>query len=444
MKRWYWMLGALLASTSVQAQTLTEAVTEAVREHPVTRTELARYQQRLAEARAQKGAYLPSLNLEGRSGYGSHESEVEGISQQSDPHDYRRGSITLSQLIWDGNRTLNQIRQANDEADYQRWQVASAANRIALSAIQAYLDVLQQQRLVELAQSNVEHHQSTAADIRRRSDAGAGTTTDTSQVEGRLARAQASLIAARNNLEDARSAYIRYVGEAPGRLQLPEDVSMSVIPDDLDRVMAMATANNPLLIAARQSIQAAGHEVAAERGDFLPSFSVEASRLISRDYDFEGSDADDWSAEMVMRYNLYRGGSDLAELHARDHALEAVRHDSDRALREVRDELRLAWNARDYLQNELPYLKQHIDASEQTRINYRKQFDIGRRTLLDLLDSENEVYDARRSRLQAEFDLRQARYRILAATGQLLDSMQVNVRPSADGQLTADDGQAVP
>ncbi|RKR06871.1 adhesin transport system outer membrane protein [Kushneria sinocarnis] len=434
VKRWSWLLGS-----QVQAQTLTEAVTEAVREHPVTRTELSRYQQRLEEARAQKGAYLPSVTLEGRTGYGRQESEVEGVDQSSDPHDYQRGSITLSQLIWDGNRTVNRIRQANDEADYQRWQTASAANQIALSTVQAYLEVLLNQQLVELAERNVEQHQRTAADIRRRSEAGAGTTTDTSQVEGRLARARASLVAARNNLEDARSAYIRLVGEAPGQLRLPETVDMTAIPEDLERVMAMATANNPLLIATRESVQAAGHEVAAERGDFLPSFNVEASRLTSRDYDFEGSDADDWKAELVMRYNLYRGGSDLAELRARDHALEAVRHDSDRALREVRDELRLAWNARDYLRNELPYLEQHVDASEQTRTNYRKQFDIGRRTLLDLLDSENEVYDARRARLQAEFDLRRARYRLLAVTGQLLDSMRVNVRPSADGTLIARD-----
>ncbi|WP_162617934.1 TolC family outer membrane protein [Salinicola halophilus] len=424
-----WILGAGLAALagSAQAQTLTEAVTRAVMEYPTTRTEMARYQQNLEDARAERGAYLPSIDVEARVGYGENETETDGISRTSDPHSYRRGQITLSQLIWDGNTTLERIRQADAESDYQRWQVAAAANQVGLVTIESYLDVLLRQRLLELAQRNVDTHQRIAADIRRRGELGAGTATDTTQVEGRMAQAQASLIAARNNLDDAISSFLRYVGESPRNLTLPDAVDTSAVPDDFDAAMAMATAQNPLVISASHSIAAAQHEVAAERGDFLPTFRAEASRLASRDYDYDGNQADDWNADLVMSWNLYRGGIDTAQMRSREEALRAVRYDSDRSLREIRDELRLAWNARDYVSSQVGFLSQYVDSAQKTRVNYRKQFDIGRRTLLDMLDSETELFEAQQAEVQAEFALRRANYRLLSATGQLLDTLEVNV-----------------
>ncbi|WP_457808588.1 TolC family outer membrane protein [Kushneria sp. EE4] len=445
MKKWWAGLYVLSLAGAAQAQSLDEAVTQAIMENPITRTEVARYEQFRDSARAQRGAWLPSVDLEARAGRGQNESEVNGIDRSSDAHNYRRGSITLSQLIWDNNRTLERVRNADSQIDYQRWEVAAAANRVGLATIETYLDVLQTQRLVALAERNVDTHQRIAADIRRRSELGAGTATDASQVDGRLARSQSSLIAAYNNHEDAISSFLRLVGESPRDLTPPDAVDLSPVPAELEQALAMANENNPILVAARHSVTAAGHEVGAERSNFLPELRFQASRLTSRDYDFEGSRANDWNAELVMSWNLYRGGSDAAELRARHHSLEAVQYDSDRALREVRDELRLAWNARDYVTSQLPYLERHVSASEQTRVNYRKQFDIGRRTLLDVLDSETELYSAQQDQVQARFALTRARYRLLAVTGNLLDTLQIRIdQGNVDGNQLLGAGSPAP
>lgn len=427
MKKWLATALATLILSPAQAQTLTMAVSQAVRENPIIRTELARYQQRRYEASAQRGAYLPTIGLSARYGQGQFESETNGISQDSDQHSYQRATITLSQLIWDGNLTVERINQASSEADYQRLQVAAAASEIGLRTVRAYNEVLLSQQLVTLAEQNVIKHRQIAADISRRAESGAGTSTDTSQVEGRLAQAEASLISAQNNLRDAESSYLRYVGDSPLNLIPPESVDTSALPNDLAGALKLAAEQNPLIASAHMSIKAAKHEVGAQRGSFSPAFAFEANRMISHDYDYVGVRNDDWSAELVMSYNLYRGGADLNNLQASASALEAVRYDSDRALREVQDELRLAWNARESINNQLPYLQRHIETSEQTKINYRKQFDIGRRTLLDLLDSENEFYRARQALLQAQYDLTRADYRLLASTGALLDTLEIEL-----------------
>ncbi|MCM2972051.1 TolC family outer membrane protein [Larsenimonas suaedae] len=427
-QRWCWWMALCLAPSAVQAQTLAEAVSKAVHEHPITRAEIARFEARAADTRAAKGAYLPSVNVSARTGRGSFESEVNGIAANSEPHDYRRASVTLTQLIWDGNATVARIRQAGAEQEYQKLQAAAAANSVALSSIEAYLNVLRSEQLVALAENNVRLHEDTASDIRRRAEQGAGTTADSTQVDGRLAQARASLMAARNNLADARSAFQRYIGEAPRGLSMPEAPSLEGLPSSLEQVEALAYSQNPLLLSAKASIRSQQHQRQVEKGDFWPTFSFEANRSWAEDYDYEGVSDNDWSTDLVMNYNLYRGGIDSAELRAQTRELEVVQYETDRARREVNDELRLAWNARDFLKSQMPYLEQHLESSKASRVNYRKQFDIGRRTLLDLLDSETEYYQAQQAELQAQFDLMRARYRLLSATGQLLDTLKVDVR----------------
>ncbi|MEO1874817.1 MAG: TolC family protein [Cobetia sp.] len=180
-------------------------------------------------------------------------------------------------------------------------------------------------------------------------------------------------------------------------------------------------------------VDAARHEVNAEKGDNYPEFSLEGNRTLDNDYDQDKSKSDDWSVELVMRYNLYRGGRDQSEIRGRQAALEAVEHDNDRVMRDVRDEIRLAWNARENLKRQIDYLESYVRAATDTRESYRKQFDIGRRTLLDLLDSESELFTSQQNLIRARFDLETANYRLLSATGALLDSMNVAVPVQQQG-----------
>nr|POR05513.1 hypothetical protein BOH68_13300 [Cobetia sp. MM1IDA2H-1] len=419
------------SSFSASAQSLEEAVSKAVMENPRTRLQVTRHIQRLEEAEVQRGAYRPTVDLTGRLGYGKFDSEDDGVNDEDDWHDYRRLDLTIRQLLWDGDTTIERIRQAETEADYQRLQTAAEANDVALDTAGAYLDVMRDELILKYAQANLDAHRRISSDIGRRAESGLGARSDVRQVDGRLANAEASVLSARNNLEDSRSAYLRLVGELPTDLNLPS-LDTDLISADVESAYVQANQRNPLLAAARVSIDAARHEVNAEKGDNYPEFSIEGNRTLTDDYDQDESSSDDWSVELVMRYNLYRGGRDQAEIRGRQAALETVEHDNDRVMRDVRDEIRLAWNARENLKRQIDYLESYVRAATDTRESYRKQFDIGRRTLLDLLDSESELFTSQQNLIRARFDLETANYRLLSATGALLDSMNVAV-PTRQG-----------
>ena len=425
------VMAGMSSSLSASAQSLEEAVSKAVMENPRTRLQVARHIQRLEEAEVQRGAYRPTVDLTGRLGYGKFDSEDDGVNDEDDWHDYRRLDLTIRQLLWDGDTTIERIRQAETEADYQRLQTAAEANDVALDTAGAYLDVMRDELILKYAQANLDAHRRISSDIGRRAESGLGARSDVRQVDGRLANAEASVLSARNNLEDSRSAYLRLVGELPTDLNLPS-LDTDLISADVESAYVQANQRNPLLAAARVSIDAARHEVNAEKGDNYPEFSIEGNRTLTDDYDQDESSSDDWSVELVMRYNLYRGGRDQAEIRGSEAALETVEHDNDRVMRDVRDEIRLAWNARENLKRQIDYLESYVRAATDTRESYRKQFDIGRRTLLDLLDSESELFTSQQNLIRARFDLETANYRLLSATGALLDSMNVAV-PTRQG-----------
>ncbi|MBU3009105.1 TolC family outer membrane protein [Cobetia amphilecti] len=401
-------------------------------ENPRTRVQVSRHIQRLEEAETQRGAYRPTVDLTGRLGYGKFDSEDDGVNDDDDWHDYTRLDLTIRQLLWDGNTTIERIRQAETEADYQRLQVAAEANDIALDTAGAYLQVMRDELILKYAQANLEAHRRISNDIGRRAESGLGARSDVRQVDGRLANAEASVLSSINNLEDSRSAYLRLVGEMPSDLSMP-GIDTNLLSEDVESAYVQANQRNPLLAAARVSIDAARHEVNAEKGDNYPEFSLEGNRTLDNDYDQDKSKSDDWSVELVMRYNLYRGGRDQSEIRGRQAALEAVEHDNDRVMRDVRDEIRLAWNARENLKRQIDYLESYVRAATDTRESYRKQFDIGRRTLLDLLDSESELFTSQQNLIRARFDLETANYRLLSATGALLDSMSVAVPVQQQG-----------
>ena len=141
---------------------------------------------------------------------------------------------------------------------------------------------------------------------------------------------------------------------------------------------------------------------------------------------------DDLTAMVRMRYNLFRGGSDLAESKATSALYSQAKDIHMNAFRQVEEGTRLAWNAKESLAKQKVFLKEHVDASYDTVQAYMKQFGLGQWTLLDVLNTENELFEARRSYITAEYDSLLAEYRILNATGGLLNAL--NVQQPAEWQ----------
>jgi adhesin transport system outer membrane protein len=302
-------------------------------------------------------------------------------------------------------------------------RVYGTAEEIALQAVDAYLDVLKNRELVGYAKDNLAAHQKTFGQVKLRSDKGVGRRADLEQNDARLALATSNLEAAESLLRDAEIAYLKVVGKAPVNLTVP--AVPQNIPRSVDEAVKTGLANHPIMKAAQSNVNEAQAQRETARSFISPRLEVEASYSNNRNIDgLEGPNRD----RMVMlwlKWNLFRGGFDRHRVdetgHQIDEAIEVARNTT----RQVENAVRLAYNAYATARDRLPTLERYVKSSDSTREAYAQQFNIGQRTLLDMLDSENEYFTSRTTYTTSKFIEMSARYRILNAMGQLLSTLDV-------------------
>ncbi|HIF9267872.1 TPA: TolC family outer membrane protein [Photobacterium damselae] len=422
LKKLAFTIGSSLMTMPVMAQSLEQAVAETLASNPEIKSAFNEFMSRNSMIDAAKGDYLPSVDLRAGVGYNNYDNEF-GTKGEYDP---KQAEISIRQLLWDGSITWNNINRNQSETEAQRYQLLSDAQDKALKTAEVYLDVLRAEAVLELSESNYKVHQHMFVDIKKRADAGIGSTADLAQVEGRLARSKTNLLAAQSNLNDKKTEFARTVGTFPDSLVTPE-VDVNFIPNSLDDAMKIAQKNNPVMYVANNDIDAAEYQYKQAKGYFYPTFDIEASQEWGNELNGSRGDTDEFKAMLNMRYNLFNGGSDAAKSRQAAYQLNKSKDIRDRALRMLKEGTKLSWSAMELANSQTKYLQEHVDASARTVIAYEKQFKIGQRSLLDVLNTENELFESRKAYLNAHYDGIFAKYRVLNATGTILNEMRVDI-----------------
>ncbi|MCG3880473.1 TolC family protein, partial [Psychrobacter sp. Ps6] len=257
----------------VMAQSLEQAVAETLASNPEIKSAFNEFMSRNSMIDVAKGDYLPSVDLRAGVGYNNYDNEF-GTKGEYDP---KQAEISIRQLLWDGSITWNNINRNQSETEAQRYQLLSDAQDKALKTAEVYLDVLRAEAVLKLSESNYKVHQHMYVDIKKRADAGIGSTADLAQVEGRLARSKTNLLAAQSNLNDKKTEFARTVGTFPDSLVTPE-VDANFIPNSLDDAIKIAKKNNPVMYVASNDIDAAEYQYKQAKGNFYPTFDIEASQ----------------------------------------------------------------------------------------------------------------------------------------------------------------------
>lgn len=444
------VLSLILLPLSAQSQTLEQAVAHTLDTNPDLRVAFNRFKAREEQVNQAIAGYMPTIDINGGYGYEQTDSVStrrrldlqNGINGSDGTNELERGEfgVSLKQMLFDGFYTSSEVDRYSFEASADQWALLAAAEDMALDVSKVYLNYLRADQVLKLAEKNLTSHKNIYDQIKQRTDSGLGSIADLSQITGRLARANANVISARNNLLDAKAQYIKLVEIAPTDLVLPvPDADM--LPKDLNTGLSMAQENHPILKSASNDINAAEHERSSAQANYYPKVTLELNG--NWDNDLAGEDGysaiasqnvggynNDLVAMVRVKYNLFSGGKDLAREKETAYKLGEAKEIRQRAQREVVEGVNLAWNAYEMLSPQKEYIRAHVIASKDTQTAYAQQFNLGQRSLLDLLDTENELFEARKDYLQTEYDEITAKYRVLNATGQLLDSMRVT-RPEA-------------
>ncbi|WP_394248612.1 TolC family outer membrane protein [Vibrio profundi] len=419
-----WIGCVVALANPVSAQTLEQSVAITLATNPQIKSIFNEFVSSKKQNEAASGAYRPSIDLDAGIGY----EGIRPVPVNGPDTDLTRkeASVTLTQLLWDGSATLNDMDRTAADAESVRLQLIADAEDTALEVTQIYLDAVKASEVLALSESNLSVHKRIFKDIQRRAESGLGSTADLSQVEARIAKAHGNLLAAQNNLVDTHTQFRRMVGQEPLGLIYPR-ADISKLPLSLTDAVIYAFDNHPVIKIAATDVDAAHYQYKQSKGVNYPTFSIEASQTWRDDAAGDEGSSQETLAMLRMRYNLYNGGSDNARSESAAYQLNKAKDLRDDAYRQVEESLRLSWSALDLTLQQKNFLADHVDSAAETVIAYEKQYRIGQRTLLDLLNTENELFEARKDYLDAHYSEQYAKYRVLNATGSLLDALLVDL-----------------
>jgi outer membrane protein, adhesin transport system len=416
--------GMILALSPAYAeipQTYKDIVEKTISNNPEVQAKLHEYTASLEGQKAAKSNYYPVADIIYKAR--SQEQVVTSFNNTQTPNS--QAQFVISQMLFDGFATPSQVNRLGHTARVRYYELQAAMQSIALDISRAYIDVQRNRQLVEFAESNYVAHKQMFDKIEERVVAGVARKVDLEQASGRLALAEANLLTEVTNLQNVTARFQRLYGDLPPAT-LPKLV-MNEIDDALNANQSLETAYrmNPTFLAAAENILATEQEVRGNRAGYLPQINLRGTANPYTSTNGENSSLAADTLELTASFNLFRGFKDQANIAQAAENLNRSFDLRDKACRDVRQEVSIAQNDIVALKEQITYRNQHQLSIEKAREAYRKQFDIGQRSLLDLLDTENEYFQARRTYTNAINDLNVAYARTFAGEGTLLNKVGV-------------------
>lgn len=431
MKRWMTAIPVLLAGLGglyglAHAQTLEEALAAAYANNPTLLAQRAKLRATDEQVVQALSKWRPTVEMVGDAGTAQIESNV--ATNQRQFRDPRSLSFTLDQDLYRGGRTMAATREAENTVKAERARLLVVEQAVLRDAATAFVDVVRNQAVLEL---NIKNEQRLARQLeatRDRFRVGDDTRTDVSQAESRLSSSRADRFQAQGDLEISRAVYRTLVGEAPGRLSAP--TPLGALPSSWEEAVAISVAEAPNVIAADFDARASADDADEVRGELLPTVSLEGSAKRAFDTAGEESRVDTLAATVTLTVPLYQSGAVYSRLREARQTLGRRRLLIDEARRAAAESATRAWESLQTSRAQIEAFKAAIKAAEIALEGVEREASVGSRTVLDVLDAEQELLDASVSFVSAERDEMAAIFDLKVALGHMSAArLELNVAP---------------
>jgi len=399
--------------------TLKEMVEKTVTSNPEVQSRYHKFLESGYEQEVMRAGFLPKADVVAN--YRKQEELVKPADGTATPR--FNSELVLRQMIFDGFATNNEVKRLGHASRVRYYELQSAMQNTTLEFVRAYIDAMRYRELTQFAKDNYVVHKQLFDRIKERVTAGVARKVDLEQATGRLALAEANLLTEATNLHDVTARMQRLYGEIPSEtLEAPTFFNAGVEPSAVE-ALKIAYNQNPDLLSAIENIQSSQEEIKAREARYMPKLDLQARKNlgVSSDGRFSSSAAD--LLELTMNFNLFNGFSDHNSVNQAAQKLNNSKDLRDKACVDTRQIVVIAYNDIEQLKEQEKYRTEHKNAIENAREAYRKQFDIGQRTLLDLLDTENEYFQAKRTLTNTQYDIKTAYARTYAGQGQLLNKI---------------------
>jgi adhesin transport system outer membrane protein len=411
-----------------EAFTLRDAIMQAVQTNPGIGEAAANRRATESELRQNQSTLLPQVRLEASAGPERLNQKdihppLAAVPLGNDETLYgRKGSVVVRQLLFDGFQSINEIWRQSARVQAAAARVHERSELIALDTTEAYIDIARYTRLVALADENVAAHRNILGNVEQRFRGGRAGEGDLQQTVERVEAALAAQAEFRRSLDDARSKYRKVVGLEPYNLRAPG--RLAGLPHSKDEALAITLTRNPTIKAAQGDTDAAKYAFRSTAGAFMPNVSLEGRLTEGKNTDGNFGSFDSSSGKVVMSWDVFTGGRDSwRRVEAAERYTEqTMRH--ARLQRDANESVDRAWAARTITQDRITALTRQIAADRKVITAYSKEYELGQRSLIDLLNAQNQLFNGQVSLISARAVVVFSDYQLLAAMGSLLDYLK--------------------
>ncbi len=421
----------LLCTVPVQGAELRDAVQGALNTNPQIRQAVANRAATQEERIQAQGLWYPRVSVEAGAGVRSLKNPTRKDLNISDKVLWPiEGALTVDQLLFNSGGREAEIRRQAARTDAASARVEERSEYIALNVARNYIDYLLQQRLVAIAEDNATFHQRLASDLREGVAKGSISIADQQQAEERLQSARVRVTEAREDLDTAAISFQTLTGMPIDSVSMPPDLSQ-YMPATLAEAEDLARNNNPRVQEALADLSVSREEIRAAKAELGPRVNLEGTARAGHDIDgFEGKTTD-LLGRVVLRWNIFNGGTKEANVREQMGRADETHARLFERTRQAEEDARSAWSR---LQNQgrlVTELETQSRVSDDLLLSYREQFNVGRRSLLDVLDAQNTRYNVQAQAETARLARLYAQYRLLASSNRLIECLGVQMPQAA-------------
>lgn len=414
------MVGGMIFGSSIaSAETINEAVQYVLKTDPNMAAMIYKRRAIDQEVRQARAGYMPKVDFTyGAGADKNYEPDNESFAVKT-------STLSLRQNLFNGFATRGEIRRHQSRANAEAYSLQGATEYAALQVAKVYLDVLRQEDLHKLAIENNSVHERIHDQIELRSESGVDEKANLDQVNGRVALAKTNLVITDINVADAKTNYQSVVGHLPEDLSTP-DTLKTFLPGSLADAQKLAVENHPTLKSADADVQATKEQHDVAKSAFYPIVDLEVDKHWDTNTDDRSGYQEDLQGMIRVRYNIFDGWKDHARKAETAELLNEAKAIKNNTKRQVVESIRLSWMAHEAADQKVALLQDYVNSAASTAEAFTKQWNLSKRTMLDVLDTEAELINAKKDLINAKYDALYAQYRILNGMGVLVPTLKMN------------------
>ncbi len=374
------------------------------------------------EKKQVRGEFLPTLD--GQASVGR-----EYKNRDSTPGSTKRYvnnfELNARQNLFRGFSSIGQWKRQHARLHSASERINSQIEFNGLDAIEAYVETYQQRELLKVAEYNVKKHMETLRKIKDRVNAGTSNYSESSKSEARLELAKSTYYSTLDAQQEAEARFESIIGVPPQAIEKPY-LAEEYMPKTIEDAIAKAQLYNPTLLALKSDVEAAKENIKVQTAGFYPTVDLEADAIRSNNQGGTRGADREIEGRVVGRYNIFNGGRDVGLRKEAIARYEESKSLYNQELKTVEQEIRTAWALYQSTKTNVPILSKYVKANTRVKDLYIEQFNLGQRSLLNVLDGENELFQSKREYITAQNANIFAGYRLIATMGHLMKSFGID------------------